>query len=108
MGHVSIERKNINIFLKPLLIRYGFEKYTPYENKITPICFKNDDFVINIYKVNNYDCWEYNMIRKIRTEGSKSISLETISKTIFLDTFMEEFNKATIHYRRKYLIDKIL
>jgi hypothetical protein len=100
------EKKKFDKYLKPLLIRYGFEEYKSTTNKKS-LNYKKDDFIINIDKIDNYSCWKYLLFKKIRTVG-QVVSIETLSNTYNISEYIKDFEKNTIYYRRKHIIDNLL
>ena len=101
------EKQKFDKYLKPLLIRYGFEEYKSTINKKS-LNYKKDDLVINIDKIDNYSCWKYLLFKKIRTVGKVSVTIETLSKTYDISEYIKDFDKNTIYYRRKNIIDNLL
>jgi hypothetical protein len=99
------EKQKFVKYLKPLLIRYGFEEYKSRTNKKS-LNYKKDDLIINIDKIDNNSCWKYLLFKKIGIGGQ--IHIKTLSKTYDISEYIKDFHKNTIYYRRKFIIDDLL
>ena len=70
--------------------------------------FENIDHrYLPLDKIDNYSCWKYLLFKKIRTVG-QVVSIETLSNTYNISEYIKDFEKNTIYYRRKHIIDNLL